>query len=253
MTSLNPTITFDFTGQTIIVTGAARGVGYSIAKLFTAAGAAVIGVDMDQDALDEASRTLGIIPVKADVSERADVDNVVATALERTGRVDVLVNNAGILRDGRLWKLTAQDWNLVLAVHLTGAFNFTQACVPVFREQKYGRIVNVTSYTGMHGNVGQANYAAAKAGVIGFTKTIAKELAYFGVTANAISPNAETRMVSSIPDDRRAQTEAIIPLGRFGSQTKWLLRSRSSHPERPAISPVLCFPSTVGCRCEPPI
>jgi 3-oxoacyl-[acyl-carrier protein] reductase len=144
------------------------------------------------------------------------VDHVVAVALEQTGRVDVMVNNAGILRDRRVWKLTADDWDAVLAVHLTGAFHFTQACVPAFRAQRYGRIINVTSYTGLHGNVGQANYAAAKAGVIGFTKTVAKELAPFGVTVNAISPNAETRMIASIPDDVRAQTEAAIPLGRFG-------------------------------------
>lgn len=220
MTSAPPVresnLTFDFSGQTVIVTGAARGVGLGISTLFAASGATVIAVDMDAEALVASSKEIGAIAVTADVSDREQVDRVVAVALEETGRVDVMVNNAGILRDRRVWKLTAEDWNLVLGVHLTGAFNFTQACVPSFRAQGYGRIVNVTSYTGLHGNVGQANYAAAKAGIIGFTKTVAKELAGFGVTVNAISPNAETRMIDSIPDDVRAQTEAIIPMGRFG-------------------------------------
>jgi 3-oxoacyl-[acyl-carrier protein] reductase len=211
----DPNIGFDFTGQTVIVTGAGRGVGLGIAQLFARSGAAVVAVDMDEEALAAASDGTDLITVKADVADRAQVDHVVSVALERTGRVDVVVNNAGILRDRRIWKLTAEDWNTVIGVHLTGAFNFTQASIPAFREQSYGRIINVTSYTGLHGNVGQANYAAAKAGIIGFTKTVAKELAGIGVTVNAISPNADTRMIASIPDDVRAQAEATIPLGRF--------------------------------------
>jgi 3-oxoacyl-[acyl-carrier protein] reductase len=210
-----PNITFDFTGRTAIVTGAARGVGKGIASLLASAGASVVAVDMDEAALTETGAELDVTTAVADVSVRSEADEVVALALEATGRVDIMVNNAGILRDRRVWKLTAEDWNLVLGVHLTGAFNFTQACVPTFREQGSGRIINVTSYTGLHGNVGQANYAAAKAGIIGFTKTCAKELAHFGVTVNAISPNADTRMIDSIPADRRAETEAGIPLGRF--------------------------------------
>ncbi|MFD0925716.1 3-oxoacyl-ACP reductase family protein [Williamsia deligens] len=198
------------------MTGAGRGVGLSIATLFAASGATVVAVDVDEDVLSAAAAGIGAIAVGADVSDRTQVDHVVAVAVEHTGRVDVLVNNAGILRDRRVWKLTAEDWNAVLGVHLTGAFHFTQACIPSFRAQHHGRIVNVTSYTGLHGNVGQANYAAAKAGIIGFTKTVAKELAVFGVTVNAISPNADTRMIASIPDGIRAQTEAGIPLGRFG-------------------------------------
>jgi 3-oxoacyl-[acyl-carrier protein] reductase len=209
-------LTFDFSGQTVIVTGAGRGVGLAIAKLFAKSGAAVVAVDMDADALTAAATDIGAIPVKADVADREQVDHVVDVALEQTKRVDVMVNNAGILRDRRVWKLTAHDWNALLGVHLTGTFNFTQACVPAFRAQGFGRIINVTSYTGLHGNVGQANYAAAKAGVIGFTKTVAKELAAFGVTVNAISPNAETRMIESIPSDVRANIETTIPMRRFG-------------------------------------
>ena len=211
----NGNITFDFTGQTVIVTGAARGVGRAIAETFSRAGATVLAVDMDVEDLALTAREIGAEAAVADVTNRAAVDGVVEAALAGTGRIDVVVNNAGILRDRRVWKLTEEDWNMVLAVHLTGAFYFTQAVIPTFRSQNYGRIVNVTSYTGLHGNVGQANYAAAKAGVIGFTKTIAKELAAFGVTANAISPNAETRMIASIPAERRAEAEAVIPMGRF--------------------------------------
>lgn len=209
-------LTFDFSGRTVVVTGAGRGVGFAIAKLFSRSGATVIAVDMDEEALSAAAADIGAIPVRADVSDRTQVDHVVEVALEHGGRIDVLVNNAGILRDRRVWKLTAEDWDTVLAVHLTGTFNFTQACIPAFRRQGHGRIINVTSYTGLHGNVGQANYAAAKSGIIGFTKTIAKELAGFGVTANAISPNAETRMIESIPGDVRSTIETTIPMGRFG-------------------------------------
>jgi 3-oxoacyl-[acyl-carrier protein] reductase len=122
-----------------------------------------------------------------------------------------------MLRDRRLWKLTDQDWEQVLAVHAGGTFRFTRACVPFFRERNYGRVVNVTSYTGLRGNVGQANYATAKAGIIGFTKTAAKELAGFGVTVNAISPNAETRMVAAVPEEKKAELAAAIPMGRFAA------------------------------------
>ncbi|GHE11655.1 SDR family oxidoreductase [Klenkia taihuensis] len=216
MTAPDANLTFDFTGQTVVVTGAGRGVGLSTAALFVASGATVVAVDLDADVLHHAAAEIGAVPVAADISDRAQVDRVVAAALERTGRVDVLVNNAGVLRDRRVWKLSVEDWDTVLAVHLTGTFHLVQACIPAFRAQQYGRIVNVTSYTGLHGNVGQANYAAAKAGVIGFTKTVAKELAGFGVTVNAISPNADTRMVASIPEEVRARTEEAIPVGRFG-------------------------------------
>ena len=208
-------LSFDFSGRTVLVTGAARGIGLELARSFAAAGADVVMVDFDAEELDKAASDVGARGVVADVAGTEDVERVVAAAVAETGRVDVLVNNAGILRDKVLWKLTDDDWEQVLAVHVGGTFRFTRACVPHFRAQQYGRVVNVTSYTGLHGNPGQAAYGAAKAGIIGFTKTAAKELARFGVTVNAISPNAETRMVASIPEDKLAELTAAIPMGRF--------------------------------------
>jgi 3-oxoacyl-[acyl-carrier protein] reductase len=210
---------FDFSGRTVIVTGGARGIGLALSRFFAGAGATVAVADVNEASLGEAlvDDLDGAIPLVTDVSKADSVAAAVGHVLETTGRVDVVVNNAGILRDGVVWKLTDDDWNAVLGVHLTGTFNLTRAVVPAMRESGYGRIVNVTSYTGLHGNIGQANYAAAKAGIIGFTRTTAKELAGFGITVNAISPNAETDMVASIPPDRLDELRAEIPMGRFSA------------------------------------
>ena len=206
---------FDFNGQTVIVTGAARGIGLSVCERFIAAGASVWMVDLDEDLVQAQARNLGGIAAPADVTDSQEVDRVVSEAAEGSGRIDVLFNNAGLLLDRVLWKIDDDSWQRVIDVSLGGTFRFTKACVPHFRRQEYGRIINVTSYTALHGNIGQASYAAAKAGVVGFTRTAAKELARFGVTVNAISPNAKTRMIDSIPGDQREKLEALIPLGRF--------------------------------------
>ena len=206
---------FDFEGQTVIVTGAAQGIGLEVAARFAEAGASVVMVDVDAQALATAATAVGGIASAADVADSEAVDRVVAHAIEATGRIDVVFNNAGLLRDKVLWKIEDEDWEAVVDVSLGGTFRFTRACVPHFRERGYGRVVNVTSYTGLHGNVGQAAYAAAKAGVIGFSRTAAKELARFGVTVNVISPNAKTRMTDSIPGQEREAIESMIPLGRF--------------------------------------
>jgi 3-oxoacyl-[acyl-carrier protein] reductase len=208
-------VNFDFSGRTVIVTGAARGIGLEVARRFGAAGAAVFLVDFDGAEAEKAAVGFGGTAIQADVSDTAAVGDAVARAVSDTGRLDVVVNNAGLLRDTVLWKMTDDDWDRVLAVHAGGTFRVTRAAVPYFRERGYGRIVNVTSYTGLHGNVGQANYATAKAGIIGFTKTAAKELARFGITVNAISPNAETRMIAGVPEEKRAELIAGIPMGRF--------------------------------------
>jgi len=220
MSGMETNISYDFKGRTVIVTGAARGIGEAITASFASAGADVLAVDRDEDALIASASSTGAIPVAADVGDTAEVERVVQTAVERTGRIDVLVNNAGILRDAVLWKVEDADWDAVLNVHLAGTFKFTRACVPQFRSQQCGRVINVTSYSGLHGNPGQSAYAAAKAGIIGLTKTAAKELARFGVTVNAISPNAETRMIASIPAEVKAGIESLIPLGRFAEPSE---------------------------------
>jgi 3-oxoacyl-[acyl-carrier protein] reductase len=214
------TLTFNFSGRTVIVTGAARGIGAELVAFFRAAGADVVAVDLDAEPLSSVADHTGAISVVGDVSTTETAVSVVANALSATGRIDVLVNNAGILRDNVLWRIADEDWDLVLGVHAGGTFRLTRECVPAFREQGSGRVINVTSYTGLHGNPGQSSYATAKAGIIGFTKTAAKELARFGVTVNALCPNAGTRMVDSIPDGRRAAIEASIPLGRFGAPSE---------------------------------
>ncbi|MEV5807233.1 SDR family oxidoreductase [Streptomyces parvulus] len=210
-------LTFDFTGHTAIVTGAARGIGLEIARRLRDAGGDVFLVDHDAEALSLAAKQIGAVGLAADVSDTAQVRDTVRAAVDATGRLDIVVNNAGLLRDGVIWKLTDEEWDQVLAVHLGGTFRFTRAAAGQFRAQRYGRVINVTSYSGLRGNVGQANYAAAKSGIIGFTKTAAKEMARFGVTVNAVSPNAETRMIASIPAEKRAELEAGIPLGRFAA------------------------------------
>jgi 3-oxoacyl-[acyl-carrier protein] reductase len=209
-------LSFDFAEQTVIVTGGARGIGLELGRFFVQAGATVYLLDFDADEVAKAAAEVGAQSIHADVSNTAEVDDAVAKIIEQTGRIDVVVNNAGILRDGVLWKLNDDDWEKVLAIHAGGTFRLTRACTPHFRAQRSGRVINVTSYTGLRGNTGQANYATAKAGIIGFTKTAAKELARFGVTVNAISPNAETRMVASIPEAKKAELAAAIPMGRFG-------------------------------------
>ncbi|ROO59066.1 3-oxoacyl-[acyl-carrier protein] reductase [Micromonospora sp. Llam0] len=213
-------LTFDFTGRTVLVTGAARGVGRAIGEHFHQAGAAVYLVDLDAATVTDAAKEIGATGLAADVADTGQVTEVVHRVVAETGRIDVLVNNAGILRDGMLWKLDDDDYESVMAVHAGGTFRMTRAAVPHFRRQGAGRVVNVTSYTGLHGNPGQSNYAMAKAGIIGFTKTAAKELARFGVTVNAISPNAQTRMISAIPPEKLAQLTATIPMGRFADATE---------------------------------
>jgi 3-oxoacyl-[acyl-carrier protein] reductase len=213
-------VTYDFAGRSVIVTGAARGIGFELGSFFANAGAQTYMVDVDADELRDAAKRAGGVAIVADVRSTADVQAAVAGVIEDTGKVDVVVNNAGVLRDKVVWKLTDEDWQEVLEVHAGGTFRFTRECVPHFRERSFGRIINVTSFTGLRGNPGQSNYGAAKAGIIGFTKTAAKELARFGVTVNAIAPNAETRMIASIPPDKKAELAAGIPMGRFAQPSE---------------------------------
>lgn len=243
-------MTFAFANRTVIVTGAARGIGLAIGERFTQAGAAVYLVDADAEASTEAADRIGAVGLVADVSDTPSVQSVVDRAVTDTGRIDVLVNNAGILRDRMVWKLTDDDYDSVMAVHAGGTFRFTRACTPHFRSQRHGRIINVTSYTGIRGNVGQANYAMAKAGIIGFTKATARELGAFGVTVNAISPNAETRMVESIPQDQRDKIAAQIPLRRWGTPREMADAVAFLASDEAAYITGIILPSTEVSRFE---
>lgn len=205
---------FDFTDRTVVVTGGAQGIGRSLVAFFAAAGARVWSLDVAPSGVGH--HEPNVEAVACDVSSAAAVAHAFSAILDASAGIDILVNNAGILRDSVVWKLNDEQWAAVLGVHLTGAFNCVREVVPTMRAAAYGRIINVTSYTGLHGNFGQANYAAAKAGLIGLTKTCAKELASFGITVNAVSPNARTAMVDAIPPARRDELAQLAPMGRFG-------------------------------------
>jgi 3-oxoacyl-[acyl-carrier protein] reductase len=210
------TLAPDFSASSVLVTGGAQGIGYEIARYFVDAGARVSVLDRDAAQLKQAwDGREGVRQIALDVSDSAAVGEAVDVIVAWAGGIDIAVNNAGITRDAVVWKLTDEQWKAVLDVHLGGTFAVTRAVIPHMRAAGSGRIVNVTSYTGMHGNVGQANYAAAKGGIIGFTKSVAKEVARFGITVNAISPNASTAMVAAIPPERLAEMTASVPLGRF--------------------------------------
>jgi 3-oxoacyl-[acyl-carrier protein] reductase len=157
------------------------------------------------------------VAARCDVASRADVDATVSDALRRFGAIDIQVNNAGITRPAMLQRMAQAQWDDVLAVHLTGTFNCVQAVAPVMMERRYGRIVNVTSAAGLLGTIGQVNYAAAKAGIVGLTLASARELARYGVTVNAIAPGAATAMTQTIRTDERFRDQylARIPLGRW--------------------------------------
>ncbi|MGW0161678.1 SDR family oxidoreductase [Mycobacterium sp. NPDC003323] len=211
------TISFDFAQRTVLITGAAQGIGKALAQHFAESNARVAVVDRDENLLQSewAGHGENILPIAADVADAEDVGRAVSAVVETWDSIDVVVNNAGIARDAVVWKLSDEQWASVLAVHLGGTFNVTRAAVPHMRANGFGRIINVTSYTGMHGNIGQSNYAAAKGGIIGFTKSVAKETARFGITSNAISPNAATAMVAAVPADKLAEMTATVPQGRF--------------------------------------
>ncbi|MDV6247485.1 SDR family oxidoreductase [Rhodococcus opacus] len=216
------TLNFDFKGRTVLVTGAAQGIGKALAEYFLTSNARVIVADRDAALLDRewSDNSDDVLRLAVDVADSDSVEQAISDIVATWGSIDIVVNNAGIARDAVVWKLTDEQWDSVLAVHLGGTFNITRAAVPHMRSAQFGRIINVTSYTGMHGNIGQSNYAAAKGGIIAFTKSVAKETARFGITCNAISPNAATAMVAAVPEDKLAEMTASVPQGRFADPSE---------------------------------
>lgn len=210
-------------GQAVLITGGARGIGHAIACEFARHGAR-IAVNYrtsakEAEALAQELRARGIecITLQADVADPAQARQLVADAHRAFGRLDVLVNNAGITRDRSLRKLTDEDWSEVINTNLGSVYYTTSAAMPIMIAQTYGRIINISSYVGQAGNFGQANYGASKGGIIAFTKTAAIELAKYGITVNAIAPGfTETEMLAKVADDVKDQIRARIPMGRFG-------------------------------------
>lgn len=208
-------------GRTAIVTGGAQGLGYAMAEVFVAEGARVVLGDLDLDRTREAAAALGgpdvARAVHCDVTSGADVDALVAAAVADFGRLDVMVNNAGITRDATLRKMTEQQFDEVIAVHLKGTWNGLRAAAAVMREQGSGAIVNMSSISGKVGLIGQTNYSAAKAGIVGMTKASAKELAHVGVRVNAIAPGLiRSAMTEAMPQRIWDAKLAEIPMGRAG-------------------------------------
>jgi NAD(P)-dependent dehydrogenase (short-subunit alcohol dehydrogenase family) len=216
-------------GRVVVVTGAGRGIGREIALLMAAAGARVVvndlgggadgsggGTSPADDVVREIESAGGeAAPSYESVTTMAGGERIVRTAIERFGRIDVVVNNAGIVRDRMIFNMTEEEWDTVIAVHLKGSFSVTRAAAPRFREQRWGRFINMTSTSGLVGNVGQANYAAAKLGIVGLTRVTALDMARYNVTANCISPFAWTRLIGTIPTDTPAQKARVAKLEKM--------------------------------------
>ena len=205
-----------------IVTGASRGIGRAIARRFGATGAAVVVAAREQhaDATAAQIREAGgrAVAVSVDVTDAARVDAMMRTALDEFGRVDVLVNNAGIARDRLVLRMTAADWDTVVTTNLTAAFSCARAVLRPMLKQRRGRIISIGSVVGQMGNAGQANYAASKAGLVGFSKALAREVASRGITVNVVAPGMiETDMTVALGESAHSAMLAQIPVGRLGT------------------------------------
>jgi 3-oxoacyl-[acyl-carrier protein] reductase len=206
-----------------IITGASRGIGKSISMALAACGAKIVAVDIDiaaTEALVAELKANGTeaIAVQGNVTVTADAEKMVKAGVEAFGRVDILVNNAGITRDALLLRMKDEDWDAVLSVNLKGAFLCSRAAAKVMSKQRYGRIINIASVVGQMGNAGQANYCASKAGLMGLTRSNARELARRNVTVNAVAPGfITTDMTEALPEKTRRELTAQIPLERLGS------------------------------------
>jgi len=212
----------DFKGKVVLVTGSGRGIGKVIALSFAKLGAKLVLCDVNEETLKETVSEIESIGSEAvyslaNVVSGKEVEEMVDKVIDKWGQVDVLINNAGITRDGLLLRMKEEDWDAVLSVNLKGTFNVTRSVLKYMMKKRSGRIVNIASVIGVMGNVGQANYAASKGGVIAFTKSVAKESASRGITANAIAPGfIKTKMTEVLSDDVKEKLTQLIPLKRLG-------------------------------------
>lgn len=210
-------------GKVAIVTGAARGIGKAISQKLAQEGAAVVICDLMEEisatAAELRSEGANVLPLRVDVTNLESVESMVQTALDKLGSVDILVNNAGIVRDALLVRMKESDWDAVIAVNLKGAFNCIKAVARHMMKQRSGKIVSISSVMGIMGNVGQANYSASKAGIIGLTKSAAKELGRRGINVNAVAPGfIMSKMTEALPEEEKRKALDSIPLGTIGTQ-----------------------------------
>ncbi len=216
-------MTISLEGRVALVTGAGRGIGRAVALTLAQAGAKVAVVSRTEANAHETAHAIeqagGVaLPLPLDIAEPTSAETATETVLKQWERLDILVNNAGITRDTLLLRMKEEDWDAVLQVNLKGAFLFTRAALKPMMKQRWGRIVNITSIVGLTGNAGQANYAASKAGLIAFTKSVALEMGSRNITCNAIAPGfIETDMTESLPEQVRQYALQKIPLGRLGT------------------------------------
>lgn len=213
----------EFKGQVALVTGSARGIGKAIAEGLAHKGVDVIIADVNLDEAINTSREIANWGVRSqafrlDVSRSEEVKKVFEDIQKNFGRLDIIVNNAGITRDGLLLRMKEEDWDLVININLKGAFLCSKEAVRMMSKQRYGRIVNIASVVAFMGNPGQVNYSASKAGIVGLTKTIAKEYASRGITANAVAPGfIMTAMTEALPEEVKEEMKRAIPMARFGT------------------------------------
>ena len=209
-------------GKVALVTGGAQGIGRAVALLLAQNGADVAVSDINLERAEETAKEIEALgrramAIRADVAKSADVEQMVEVILGRFGQIDILINNAGIAKDKLILRMTEEDWDTVLNVNLKGTFHCTKAVVRHMSKQRNGKIVNIASVVGEMGNAGQANYSASKAGVIGFTKTIAREFAQRGINVNAIAPGyIETPMTEALPEKAKEELKRMIPMERLG-------------------------------------
>lgn len=210
-------------GHTAVITGGGRGIGKAIAVYLAQKGVNIVVVDVNADIAGEAAselKKLGVktLSLKADVSNSTDSASIFEKAVEAFGKVEILVNNAGITRDGLLLRMKEEDWDAVININLKGTFLCSKEAIKVMAKQRYGRIINIASVVAFMGNPGQANYSASKAGIVGLTKTTAKEYASRGITVNAVAPGfITTAMTDALPENIKQEMLKAIPMSKFGT------------------------------------